>query len=578
MKRISFLLFLLWASCLSLLALTIPSGTIYFDNSKTHYSIVKFVFGEEKQSHCHIFTMTDEGNDQWSLTLDQSWSDQYRYTFASTSMSDGEVSMTFPDLKEYISHTLNELRTATTSASIIVDGTFVPETGDNWAQGHWVNGRITPQREESGTLPLLYINTMTREDPTSRETYLSATCWLDNMGIDSIPTIGNSENPVTLQIRGRGNWTWNGFNKKPYRIKFDEKQPLAGLRKAKHFCLLSHADDNLGYFRDEVGFELSRRLHLAWTPDSYPVELILNGSYRGLYFVTEPIRIGKHHVDIEEQRDLCTAPDSITGGWLLEIDNYSSDQTLTMTEGNGQTLRITYHSPEQLSSAQKNYLQTQLKLIDSTIYNSNKKSTAWEQLIDADALVRYYMVQELMEDTESFHGSCFFYKDSGEVALWTWGPVWDFGNAFQLMANRFLYDGSQFGVNWITEMSRWESFQQRIKSVWQEFLREGYPTLGNWIDDRASLVASAALCDVARWPEYGSTDMQKSAQTMKNRLEWRIAWLKGKWGEAESDLPDLTIENNNTPTEIYDLFGRKLDSRPQMSHGIYIINGRVVRY
>ena len=33
------------------------------------------------------------------------------------------------------------------------------------------------------------------------------------------------------------------------------------------------------------------------------------------------IRVDKDRVNITEQPDLCTNADSITGGWLVEIDN-----------------------------------------------------------------------------------------------------------------------------------------------------------------------------------------------------------------------------------------------------------------
>jgi hypothetical protein len=130
---------------------------------------------------------------------------------------------------------------------------------------------------------------------------------------------------LAMEIRGRGNYTWTGFDKKPYRIKLGEKKKLLGMNKSRHFTLLAHADDNLAFLRNTVGFELSRRLGLKYTPAQQPVEVVLNGDYIGLYFLTENIRIANDRVDITEQADMTTHPDSITGGWLIEIDNYTED-------------------------------------------------------------------------------------------------------------------------------------------------------------------------------------------------------------------------------------------------------------
>ncbi len=296
----------------------------------------------------------------------------------------------------------------------------------------------------SGTLPVLHIQTYQGQPISSTSEYITATYWQEGLSLEGQEDIGRADSTLELKIRGRGNWTWSGFDKKPYRIKLEKKAALGGLRKAKNFCLMARADDNLGYLRDEVGFEVSRRMGMPWTPECRPVELVLNGAYAGLYFVTEPVRIGEHHVNIVPQAEKETAPDSITGGWLMEIDNYQEEHQIRITEGNGEKLCLKYHDPEELSTEQYNWIAIQMQTLNRIIYSTDKNSTDWELYIDKDALVRYYLVNEVMEDTESFHGSCYFYRDRGDTALWTWGPVWDFGNAFRVMKNRLIYDGPEF--------------------------------------------------------------------------------------------------------------------------------------
>ena len=150
----------------------------------------------------------------------------------------------------------------------------------------------------SGTLPVLYINTENSEPIISKDNYLDATCYLDALGLEGYESLGNVTSPIALQIRGRGNWTWTSFDKKPYRIKFSEKVSLLGLKKNKHFVLLAHADDGVGFLKNTVGFELSRQMKFAWTPEQRPVEVVLNGEYLGLYFLTENIRVDKNRVNI----------------------------------------------------------------------------------------------------------------------------------------------------------------------------------------------------------------------------------------------------------------------------------------
>ena len=101
-----------------------------------------------------------------------------------------------------------------------------------------------------------------------------------------------------MQIKGRGNVSWkHKTEKKPYRIKLDAKAALCGMRKDKHWVLLPKNDSKLSYYVDEAGFELSRRVGMAWTPSLQPIELVLNGDYFGLYLLIEKVRVEKNRVN-----------------------------------------------------------------------------------------------------------------------------------------------------------------------------------------------------------------------------------------------------------------------------------------
>ena len=199
---------------------------------------------------------------------------------------------------------------------------------------------------------MLPINTENSTPITSKEYYLNGTYYLDNLGIEGYKSIGSANEPLTLKIKGRGNYTFTGFDKKPYRLKLDAKAALLGMKRSKQFALLAHADANRGFLRNTRGFELSRRGGLDFTPEQRPVEVVLNGEYIGLYFLTETIRVDSDRVKITEQADNISDPEEITGGWLVEIDNYWDADQITINEGNGELIRLTYKSPEVLSDAQ----------------------------------------------------------------------------------------------------------------------------------------------------------------------------------------------------------------------------------
>lgn len=396
--------------------------------------------------------------------------------------------------------------------------------------------------EPSGTLPLLYINTENGVAITSKEDYVNASLYLDANGVSGIEPLGSADAPVSLKIKGRGNYTWTGFDKKPYRLKFDKKVSILGMKKNKHFGLLAHADDDLGFLRNAVGFELSRRLGLAWTPTAEPVEVFLNGDYIGLYFLTELVRVDPDRVDVVEQADNATDAEAVTGGWLVEIDNYDTDPHVEITEGNGERIIFTYKTPEVLSSVQGSYLLSQMTAINAAIYASDKTSTEWEKYVDIDALARYYIVQEIMDDCESFHGSCYMHKQLGSDTKWVFGPVWDFGNAYHRGTSQFIWDKPTFNQTWIGEIYKFPRFQAKVKEVWSEFCAKHYADTKRYISAFATNISAAASADAARWPRYGNSNEQAAASSFLSKFVSKSKWLGQQWGcQPPSDWSDYTV-------------------------------------
>ena len=81
-------------------------------------------------------------------------------------------------------------------------------------------------------LPHVYINTFSGRSVTSKTTYVLARMWM----VDEQDSVAFYD---SLEIRGRGNSTWN-MAKKPYKLKFHEKEKLLGkgYAKAKKWTLM----------------------------------------------------------------------------------------------------------------------------------------------------------------------------------------------------------------------------------------------------------------------------------------------------------------------------------------------------
>lgn len=582
---------------LSCFALDVPKGTIYYDNSITKFDQVKFAYGYRDSEGTVLVTLKHEGNDVWSYKVPSTVRNIYRYIFLETALADGTYDYTFNDFKDMIANDRGEIRTATTDKTIRADYIFVPEnnTSRNWYQGEWQskssfdNGGSssdTPSQEpelpkancdpHSATVPVLYLNTANNAPIVSKEEYLDGTLYIDALQNEGYSSAGSAASPIVTEVKGRGNWTWRGFDKKPYRIKMASKASLLNLTKDKSYTLLAHADDNYGFLRNTSGFALSRYFGLVYTPTHEPVELFLNGEYRGLYFLTDHIKVSSNRVNITEQDDKETNADAVTGGWLLEIDNYSDDPHITINKPNGEEMWFTYKSPEELSYQQEMYITNFLTKATNAIYAEDKSSTEWEKYIDMDALVNYYLVYEILGNREGFHGSCYMHKDRGADTKLVFGPVWDFGNTLWDMSDTFIYEQYPYGIKWIDEIAKFPRFQAAVRQRWLEKRGDLVPYLRAQVNAFIDKITMASQCDCKKWPEYGNANVLARRDAFMELIKNRLAWLDTQFGhvgvteeqeEALSVFPNPTRGNVQIASqaavekvELCDLSGKLIET------------------
>lgn len=557
-------------------------------------------------------------NGTYSLHLDQlsglfkiadaGWADET--TFGANSGGDGEVAISGGG-----SYTMTRPGKNFGCDGTLTDVTlkFVYNEGQDLILEVTTGGIQGGDDRLSGTLPVLYINVYTDEAHSSydneiickdldHKNYFSfAEYWLDINGCEwmeaeGAASVGSKEEPLPLEIKARGNWTRTGFSKKPFKLKLGKKQGLLGLTKSKHFAILAHADDQRGYLKNFVGFNLGRRIGLPWTPDQQPVEVVINGDYRGLYFLTESIRVEEDRVNITELDDNVSDPALASGGYIVELDNYDGDNQIRMEEKSCvdnqllDVLRVTWDTPEEYSDIQKRFITDQFSAMNDAV--GDNSDILWSYL-DLDDAARYYIVEEIISHTESYHGSTYLFRDRGEGQKWHFSPLWDCGNAFSGPDDDFFYNHDIYGNTWIPSIRTNAMFNDKVSATWLWFMNNGFNGIYDDIDTYVSHLESAAKADFRRWdgqptPDGGqgvadNRDMQSRKNEVVGKLRAKTEWLKQVFGDYSASpsaaepardttpaapLPDyLTsgVENvdadadfSSYPVEYFDLTGRRV--------------------
>lgn len=368
-------------------------------------------------------------------------------------------------------------------------------------------------------LPIVIINTPDSEPITSKED------WMEGATMTIVNPDMSVDYQGTMSIKGRGNSTWN-YPKKPYALKLDKKEKILGMKKHKRWCLLANWIDRT-LMRNAVAFEISKQTELAWTPSGKFVEVILNGKHMGNYFLCEQIKIDENRVNIAELDPSDTVGESITGGYIFELDTHYDE--LFKFRSATKDVPWMFKDPDEINEAQFNWAQNYVNEMEDALYDDTRfANREFKEYMNLESYVDWWLVNELSMNDEIKHPkSCYMHKDAN--GKMTAGPVWDFDwgtftpgttSSFTCMKLYYprLFEDSQFVA---LVKTRWAQFKPAIETKIPAF-----------IDATKSQIEKSDVLNAPMWPIGGSRpngdeDMtfDEAVARMKDAYLARLNWL-----------------------------------------------------
>ncbi|MBQ4621597.1 MAG: CotH kinase family protein, partial [Bacteroidaceae bacterium] len=262
-------------------------------------------------------------------------------------------------------------------------------------------------------LPTIYIETFNKAGITSKTTYVYATMWY----VDENDQVTRYD---SMQIRGRGNSTWN-LQKKPYRIKFQNKEKFLGkgYAKAKSWTLLANAGDKT-LMRNAVTSAMAEFMGMDFCPAYRFVDLNLNGTYLGNYQISDQVDVRPHRVNIVEQDYPLSEYSDITGGYLMEVDGFKEKNYFTTSRG--LPIRIHYPDEEEIAASQNTYIRNYIRDFENVLFGSSFKDSlkGYRTWVDSTSLAHLVIGTEVSANIDGYW-STYFYKQQQDPRLY-WGP------------------------------------------------------------------------------------------------------------------------------------------------------------
>ena len=421
---------------------------------------------------------------------------------------------------------------------------------------------------------VVYVNTDSGSTPTTKGVDYTAAAVLDDSSLVDDDVVLDVE---TIAVRGNSS---ADKPKKPYKLKFEEKQKPFGMKSDKTWILLANYMDRT-LIRSRIAFELGRGQDgLEWTPNEVFAELYLNGKYVGSYQLIQSIKVDKNRVPFNADNSSCQIPAGLSdckfAAQVMEHDpHWVDDETYGFVGPSG--MNYEYKDPDEFKTNDdgspdlESLTNERMAMMKQKILNFEKVLYAkdwskvdfatldptadWMTYLDLDSAVDYILTREFTKDNDAdFYRSNFFYTknyDPASSAKFFMGPIWDFDRSagahdpsstgIQLPTGWWTNGSGSDNhdtnkIHWFTRIWKDPRFVAAIKARWAE-KRADYKDipLTKVTAAVSSLGSNVAANDRAVWGSSGSRYAAK-ASTYDGEVNWVRQWYKDRYNWMDSQL------------------------------------------
>ncbi|GEM01043.1 CotH protein [Halolactibacillus halophilus] len=310
-------------------------------------------------------------------------------------------------------------------------------------------------------------------------------------------------------FRVRGNSS-RLFEKTSYALSFvnddatDREVQVFGMEKDNNWALHGPALDRT-LLRNYLAMNLSGEL-MPYAPDVRFVELVIDGSYEGVYLLMETVSKGEGRVDIPTPE-----PNSPMTSYIVEIDRAEklefplNDFLVDTFRVYPSATELTYPTDQQYSEARFEFVNEDFSKLSKDLYQIPYASdhNEYKNLVDETAFYDYFIINELFRNVDAGNYSTYFYRNlRGKLTP----VVWDFNNSLNNY-QEVLFDETGFSL---VEAPFFE--QLLIEERFVEGLIDRYRVLRasklsddrlkSLIDDSVAYLGEAVTRNNSRWNLY----------------------------------------------------------------------------
>ncbi len=435
----------------------------------------------------------------------------------------------------------------------------------------------------SSNLPIFVLNTNGAivDDPKVEGTLGI----INNVGQRNYLTDAFNDYNGAIGIELRGQTSQLLFDKKSYSFETKDANgeglsvSLLGLPEEEDWILYGPFSDKT-MIRNVLVYELSNQIGRYASRTKY-CELVLNGSYQGVYVLMEKIKRDKNRVDISKlTADELTEP-NVSGGYILKLDKYNEyDQNLFYSEFSSDKeillYQVIYPKDDDLQPAQFDYIQNFMRDFETALKGNRYQDpdVGFRNYIDVNSFVDFLLLNELSRNPDAYRISTYFHKESsndgGKLKM---GPVWDFniamGNAsfclggdysgWVLNYNQSCPDDYWLIGYWWDRLLTDAEFSRQVAARWQTLRATTFSLqhIHQLIDAKAAEVDEAQVRNYERWDilntwiwpnNFVGGSYGAEVQYLKDWFGNRVTWIDEN---IEKISEQVRGQHSQTSFEVY---------------------------
>ncbi len=385
---------------------------------------------------------------------------------------------------------------------------------------------------ESSNLPIVIINTLGQT--IIQETKIDCLMEIKYNGPGNLTYIDGPANVynghIGIEIRGASSAS---YPQRPYGVETRDSTgannnvSILGMPSENDWVLISNYNDR-SIIKNLLAYKIFGEMG-HYSPRGQLCEVVIDGSYQGIYLIGEKIKRDNGRVNIAKLNPDEISGDDLTGGYILQQNYWNSFNSFqsNFSPIDHPTFDVhfvyEYPKPQNIVPEQKAYIAAFIDSLETALYGPDFADPiiGYRKYLDVESFIDYFLVNEVSRNNDGFKKSVFFHKDKnsngGKLHA---GPVWDFDWAWKniLSCEIFQNNGGSgwahhindcftdnYSTGWYIRLLQDSTFANQLRCRYEEFRETMLDTtsLFSYIDYMGTLVQDPQIRHFQKWPILG---------------------------------------------------------------------------